>query len=157
MHFEEGLGIKVFWVQTICLFPNLLQLVFTALHTDTHRETQRNTHTHKLKWNLLNWLLNATSWTSLQLESYRVVHFWMLGMFLSQLLILQLLPLAVLLVHVLQTFSPLVLLHHLISLELIVAALVIVLQVVGRLGMKTKGEAGEATWFTDFLNMAPLF
>lgn len=86
-----------------------------------------------------------------------MVHFWMLGMFLSQLLILQLLPLAVLLVHVLQTFSPLVVLHHLISLELIVAALVIVLQVVGRLGMKTKGEAGEATWFTDFLNMAPLF
>lgn len=87
-----------------------------------------------------------------------MVHFWMVGMFLSQLLILLLLPLAVLLVHVLQTFSPLVLLHHLILLELIVAALVIVLQVVGRLGMKTKSEAGEiSTWFTDILNMAPLF
>ena len=36
MHFEEGLGIKVFWVQTIRLTPNLLQLVFTALHTHTN-------------------------------------------------------------------------------------------------------------------------
>lgn len=75
----------------------------------------------------------------------------MIGMFLSQLLEVLLLPLAVLLAHVLQTFPPLVLLHHLISLELIMAALVIVLQVTGCLRMKTKRETGEVhTWLLTF-------
>lgn len=81
----------------------------------------------------------------------------MIGMFLSQLLEVLLLPLAVLLAHVLQTFPPLVFLHHLISLELIMAALVIVLQVTGCLRMKTKRETGGSHVVTDFLIMAPLF
>lgn len=32
MHFEESFWIKVLRVQTVCLLPHLLQLVFTALH-----------------------------------------------------------------------------------------------------------------------------
>lgn len=62
----------------------------------------------------------------------------MTGVFLSHLLIVLLLLLAVLLIHVLQTFPPVMLLHHLIPFELIVAILVIVLQIVGCLQMKTE-------------------
>lgn len=70
---------------------------------------------------------------SLQQESYRVVDFRMVGMFLSHLLVVLLLLFSVLLIHGLQTFPPLVLLHHFIPLELIMAVLVKVLQVFGRL------------------------
>lgn len=67
-----------------------------------------------------------------------MVNFWVVAMFLFHLLVVLLLLLAVLLIHGLQTFPPLMLLHHLIPLELIVAVLVKVLQVFGRLQMKTK-------------------
>lgn len=60
----------------------------------------------------------------------------MFGVFLFHLLVVLLLPPALLLAHALQTLPPLVLLHHLIPLELVVAALVKVLQVFG--GLKTK-------------------
>lgn len=66
-----------------------------------------------------------------------MINFGMVSVFLLHLLIMLLLLLAVLLVHVLQTFPPLMLLHHLVSLELIVAVLVKVLQVIGRLRTKT--------------------
>ena len=82
-------------------------------------------------------------WKSLQLESYRVVNFWMFCVFLSHLLVVQLLLLALLLIQILQMFPPLVLLHHLVPLELVVAVLVKVLQVFGRLRIKTNSWEGE--------------
>lgn len=62
----------------------------------------------------------------------------MVSVFLPQLLVVLLLRLALRLIHGVQTFPPLVLLRHLVFLELIVAFLVKVLQVFGRLQMKTK-------------------
>ncbi len=76
--------------------------------------------------------------TESQQGSYGMVDFRMVGVFLPHLLVVLLLPLAILLVHALQTFPPLVLLHHLVLLELIVTAFVKVLQVVGRLQRKAK-------------------
>lgn len=69
----------------------------------------------------------------------------MVGVFLFHLLVVLLLLHAILLVHALQTFPPLMLLHHLIPLELVVAALVKVLQVFGCLQMKIKHERGKFT------------
>lgn len=65
-----------------------------------------------------------------------MVHFCMVSVFLPQLLVVLLLLLASLLAHGLQTFPPLVLLRQLVILELIVAVLVEVLQVFGRLQKK---------------------
>lgn len=91
-------------------------------------------------------------------ESYRVVNFWMVVMFLFHLLIELLLLLAVLLIHSLQTFPPLMLLQHLILLELIVAVLVKVLQVCGRLHIKTKRWDGEIlTWIVQLVLEHSLF
>lgn len=70
--------------------------------------------------------------------SYRVINFGVVGMFLLQLLVVLLFLLAFLLGHVLQTFPPFMLLHHLIPLELFMATLVKVLQIFSRLTMKTK-------------------
>ena len=62
-----------------------------------------------------------------------MINFGMVSVFLFHLLVVLLFLLAVLLIHALQMFPPLVLLHHLISLELVVAVLVKILQVFGRL------------------------
>lgn len=64
-----------------------------------------------------------------------MVDFGMVRMFLLQLLIMLLLLLAVLLIHVLQMFSPFMLLHNFIFLELFVVGLVKMLQIVHRLGI----------------------
>lgn len=67
------------------------------------------------------------------LMAYRVVDFGVVGVLLPHLLVVLLLLHALLLAHPLQTFPPVVLLHHLVSLELVVPVLVEVLQVFGRL------------------------
>lgn len=82
-----------------------------------------------------------------------MINFGMVSVFLLHLLIVLLFLLAVLLIHVLQTFPPLMLLHHLISLELIMAVLVKVLQVFGRLQMTTIKKSREG----DFITFAHLF
>lgn len=70
--------------------------------------------------------------------SYRVVNFRMVGVFLLHLLVVLLFPLAIVLTQVLQAFPPLVLFQHLVSLELIMAVFVKVLQVAGCLTHENK-------------------
>lgn len=67
-----------------------------------------------------------------------MVDFGMLGVLLSHLLVALLLLPALLLTHGVQPLLPLVRLQHLVLLELVVAALVVVLQVVGRLQLENK-------------------
>ncbi len=83
-----------------------------------------------------------------------MVNFWVGGVFLFHLLVVLLLLLAVLLIHAVKTLPPLMLLHHLIPLELIVAVLVKVLQVFGRLQMKTKSREREIhTWIAQLIQV----
>ena len=70
--------------------------------------------------------------------SYRMVDFRMVCVFLLHLLVMLLLPLALLIIKGLQTFSTLVLLRHFIPLELLVAFLVKVLKVIGSLRKREK-------------------
>lgn len=82
----------------------------------------------------------------------------MVSVFLFHLLVVLRLRLANLLIHGLQTFPPLMLLHHLIPLELIVAALVKGLQVFGRLQIEQKVERGKIhTWIVQFILLHSLF
>lgn len=129
VHFEEGLRVKVLRVQTVRLLPHLLQLVLTALHIDT--QDSRFLYKPPINEKLTVNAANATLLKSLTVyvTTYRVVNFRMVSVFLLHLLVVLLLFGAVLFVHVLQTFPPLVLLHHLVLLELFVLTLVKVLQV----------------------------
>lgn len=74
-----------------------------------------------------------------------MVDFRVAGVFLLHFLVVFLFLLAILLIQVLQALPSLMLFHHLVLLELIMAVLVKVLQVISRLDVKTKRWEVEFT------------